>query len=386
MISSWMEVFLVMSELMTEGSVRLDNFNAWSALIKVVSASATLTGLGTILTFFVVFAYLHTIGTPELIGKALAAPSELWPLIIVSSIMLLFYLVMLLITTAAYASAVNLFRRTPDVQRLMAYYLLIPTLAGVVATVCSTLLKHSSSIAGLFVDSSIWVGVGMLALFFTPRFYALLEDAISGQGAEPPSRLQFLVHMLGIAVGVWVAAMSATFPMIGVLKATPWPSSSGGMNKFVFFSILVTFLGFIPAIAYYVSKGDRLIKMRNAAIGLMVMTVGTLAVIPSMLPTIVDQAAKLAGVKDTQVFSYMLKETYAAEDFDEAWGRVITTRTYPVVEGFILFSLGEVTLLCPKSIDGSSLSEWASVTGACVTMNSKMVVRMPTKGTFASAG
>ncbi|MFG0766838.1 hypothetical protein ACF8Q9_08185 [Pseudomonas sp. TYF_15] len=368
-----------MSETVDVSPAKSEKLDLWGLFGKIVSVSATLTGLGALATFSIIFTYLHTIGSPQLLGKALAAPSELWPLIVVSSIMLLFYLVILLITTAAYASAVNLFRQTPDVQRLMAYYLLIPTLAGVVATVCSTLLKQSSSIGGLFFDSSIWVGVGMLALFFTRRFYALLEGAISSGQAEPPSRLQFLGHMFGIAVGVWVAAMSATFPMIGVLKATPWPSNSGDMNKFVIFSILVTFLGFIPAIAYYVSKGDRLIKIRNAAIGLMVMTAGTLAIIPSMLPTVVDQAATIAGVKDTQVFSYLLKETYAAEDFDEAWGRVITTRNYPVVEGFILFSLGDVTLLCPKSIDGSSLSEWASVTGACVTMNSKMVVRMPVK-------
>jgi len=368
-----------MSERVDVSPAKSETLDLRGLLGKVVSASATLTGVGALVTFSIIFTYLHTIGSPQLLGKALTVPSELLPLIIVSSIMLLFYLIILLITTAAYATAVNLFKRTPDVQRRMAYYLLIPALAGVVATVSSALLKRNLSVGGLFFDSSVWVGVGMIVLWFTPKFNALLEGAISDGGTEPPSRFQFILHMLGIAVAVWVAAMTATFPTIGVIKASPWPSHSEGMGKLVFFSILITFLGFIPAVAYYVSKGDKLIKVRNAAIGLVVMAAGTLVIIPSMLLAVVDQAATLAGVKDTQVFSYMLKETYAAEDFDKAWGCVTTIRTYPVVEGFILFSLGDVTLLCPKSIEDSSLSEWASVTGACVTMNSKAVVRMPVK-------
>ncbi len=379
MISSWMEVFLVMSDIMTEVSARLDCFNVWSALVKVVSASATLTGFGAVLTFVVIFAYLHTIGTPELIGKALATPSELWPWIVVSSLLLLFYLVLLLLTTATYALAINLFKKTPIVQPAMAIYLLIPTLAGVIATVYSMLMSHNSSAFSVFVDSAVWVVVGMIVLFFMPKFNVALAGAISNGGVKAVHWLSYLKHASVLAMSSWFAAITATFPMLAAMSAPSVIYNAGGMTAVVFVSIFLTILGFVPAIAYYASEGGVLARVRNAFIGVLALVIATLVVVPSAVTTAVDQAAVLAGIKDERVFSYMLTETYAAEDFDARWGEVVTKRNYPVVEGFILFTLGGVTLLCPKILEGSNLSEWASKSGACLTMNSKMVVRMPLK-------
>ena len=368
-----------MSDLINVVPAKLDGFNIWSALVKLVSASVTLTGLGTLVTFFVIFAYLHAIGTPELIGKALEAPSELWPWIIVSSLLLLFYLVLLLLTTLTYALAINLFKKTPSVQPIMAIYLLIPTLAGVVATVYSTLESHNSSVVGVFVDSAVWVVVGMIVLFSMPKFNVSLGGAISNGGAKAVHRLSYLKHMWGLAMSTWFAAITATFPMLAVMSSPSVLYNAGSMTKVVWISILLTVFGFTPAIAYYVSKGAALTRVRNALIGVVALIIATLVIVSLAVPTAVDQAAVMAGIKDERVFSYMLTETYAAEDFDAGWGEVVTKRNYPVVEGFILFTLGGVTLLCPKILEGSNLSEWASKSGACLTMSSKMVKRMPLK-------
>lgn len=368
-----------MSDLMNVVPTKLHGFNVWGALVKLVSASVTLAGMGTLLTFVFIFAYLHTIGAPELIVKALAVPSELWPWIIFSSLLLVFYLVLLLLTTLTYALAINLFRKTPSVQPAMAIYLLIPTLAGVVATVYSTLESHNSSVVGVFFDSAVWVVVGMIVLSLMPRFNVSLGGAISNGGAKGVHRLSYLKHMSGLAMSTWFAAITATFPMLAVMSAPSVLYDAGSMTKAVWISISLTVFGFTPAIAYFVSKGAVLTRVRNALIGVVALIIATLVIVPSALPTTVDQAAVLAGIKDERVFSYMLTETYAAEDFDAQWGEVVTKRNYPVVEGLILFTLGGVTLLCPKILEGSNLSEWASKSGACLTMNSKMVKRMPLK-------
>lgn len=370
---------LVMSDLMTVVSAKDNGFDFWGALLKLVSASATLTGVGALVTFVVIFAYLHTIGTPELIGKALAAPSELWPWVIVSSLLLLFYLVLLLLTTATYALAINLFKKTPSVQPAMAIYLLIPTLAGVVATVYSTLMIRNSSAVSVFVDSAVWVGVGMIVLILLPKFTVSLAGAISNGSAKAVHLFSYLKYISGLAMSTWFAAITATFPMLAVMSVPSVLHKEGGMIKIVLISIFLTVLGFIPAVAYYVSGGGALTRVRNAFIGVVVLIIATLVIVPSAVPTAVDQAAVLAGIKDERVFSYMLMEAYATEDFDARWGEVVTKRNYPVVEALILFTLGGVTLLCPKDFKGSELSEWASKSVACLTMNSKMVVRMPLK-------
>lgn len=376
-----MEVNLVMSDLKSGVPTSLQGINVWRALGSLVSASATVTAVGALAAFVVIFAYLHEIGSPELIGKALAAPSEVWPWVVVSSLLLVSYLLLLLLTTASYAVAVNLFKKTPDVQRAMAGYLLIPTLAGVVATVCSTLLTHNTSVVPVFVDSAVWVVIGMLVLFFIPKFTVLLDKAISGDKAVHCFGVIHLKHMSALAMATWVAAIAATFPMLAVLSTPSLFYSQGGVSKAVFISIFITILGFVPAIAFYVSRGETFVRVRNAFFGVVALIIGTLVIVPSAVPAAVDQAAVLAGIKDVRVFPYMLKETYAAEDFDRSWGNVVTKRNYPVVEGLVLFTLGGVTLLCPKSLESTDLSRWASKSGACLTMNNKMVKRMPLKQT-----
>lgn len=368
-----------MSNLINVIPEKVERFDVWSALVKLVSASVTLTGLGTLITFVLIFAYLHTIGTPELMVKALAAPSELWPWIIVSSLLLLFYLMLLLLTTLTYALAIHLFKKTPSVQSAMAIYLLIPTLAGVVATVYSTLERHNSSVVGVFIDCAVWVVVGMIVLFLMPKFNVSLGGAISNEDAKAVHRLSYLKHMSGLAMSTWIAAITATFPMLAVMSAPSVLYNAGSMTRIVWISILLTVLGFTPAIAYYVSKGAVITRVRNALIGVVALIIATLVIVPTAVPTAVDQAAVLAGIKDERVFSYMLTETYAVEDFDARWGDVVTKRNYPVVEGLILFTLGGVTLLCPKTLEGSDLSEWASKSGSCLTLSSDMVKRMPLK-------
>lgn len=368
-----------MSESLSIENIVTRKFDFWGFFGRFFSASATLAGVGALAAFSVLFTYLHAIGSPELIGRALTSPSALWPWILISSLLLLFYVVVLLITTAAYASALNVFKETPDVQPAMAGYLFVPAFAGVVAAVCSTMLNRNLSVSGMFIDSAVWVAVGMIVLFLTSNLSASLRKAILAEKADVPSKLQYAKHIFALVGGAWVAALTATIPMLGVLSTTSLLADPGGMKKLVLISIFITALGFVPAIAFYVSKGRRLIRARNALVGVLILIIGTLIVIPSIVPATVDRAASLAGIKDVRVFHYMLKETYATEDFDGRWGRVVETRNHPVVEGFVLFTLGDVTLLCPKALKDTSLSEWASESGACLTMSSKMVIRMPMK-------
>ncbi|NWB47922.1 hypothetical protein [Pseudomonas gingeri] len=94
---------------------------------------------------------------------------------------------------------------------------------------------------------------------------------------------------------------------------------------------------------------------------------------------IVYRAANLIGIQDLRVSSYMIRDTYAAKDFDSRWGSVETVRDYPVVEGFELFALGDIVLLCPKSLASTSFSDWPSKSHACLPLDAKSLKLMPDK-------
>lgn len=353
---------------------------AKTLLGRFVATGAALTTIGSLTTFGVLFTYLHTIGSPELIGAALNSATALLPWILIASLILALYLSALMITSVSYASALALFNRAPSDQPYIAGILVLPTLAGVIAMVTSTLLGQRTDVFDVMAISAGIVSLAMLLMFLSPQFRKAVKNTSC---IEDGSRSATLINQVRVGVlltvALWGTALSATAPMLWVINTTSWPSGQYGVYKLVIISVVITALGLFPAAAFYIWKGEPLVRARNALGGMVVLAVGVLFLLPATVPVAVDHAAELIGIKDLRVSPYMLKDSYATEDFDARWGQVVTVRGYPVVEGFVLFALGDMMLLCPKTLAATKLSDWPSVTHACLVEDKKAVKRMPLK-------
>ncbi|MGV8917284.1 MAG: hypothetical protein ACOH2R_05730 [Pseudomonas sp.] len=345
-----------------------------------VTTGAALTTIGSLTTFGVLFTYLHAIGSPELFGEAFSSAIALLPWILIASLILALCLAALMITSASYASVLALFNRAPDDQPYMAGILVLPTLAGVIAMVTSTMLGQRIGVLSVMAISAVAVFFAMLLMFLIPRFAKAVKNAshmeLGSSSAALTSQVRAGILLTG---ALWSTALSATAPMFGVLSITSWPSGQSGAYKLIIVSVVITMLGLVPAMAFYLWKGRPLVRARNAIGGMVVLAAGALFLLPASVPVAVDYAAELIGIKDLRVSPYMLKDTYAAEDFDAGWGKVKTVRGYPVVEGFVLFTLGDIMLLCPKTLARTKLSDWPSVTHACLEVDKKVIKRMPPK-------
>jgi hypothetical protein len=150
--------------------------------------------------------------------------------------------------------------------------------------------------------------------------------------------------------------------------------------------VITSAFGLLPAVAFYLGKDGLWSRARYTLGGVVLVIAGALYFAPATIPMIVDSAAELIGIKSLKVSPFMIKDTYAAEDFDSQWGEVSTRRSYPVVEAFPLFTLGDLLLLCPKLLAPTDLENWPSVTHACLIVDAKTTKKMPEKTATGSKG
>lgn len=133
---------------------------------RPIVVGTVLTGLGSILTFCVIFTYLHAIGYPVLLGAALGTTTALIPWIVIATLAL--YFADLMATSAFYASALAFFNRTLGIQPYMAIMLALPALAGITTMVTSIILGQHPSAFVAVSTSGITVPI---SLRFHPRVY-----------------------------------------------------------------------------------------------------------------------------------------------------------------------------------------------------------------------
>lgn len=188
-----------------------------------------------------------------------------------------------------------------------------------------------------------------------------------------------MTKFVGLVGAIWGTALSAMFPMYGLLSTYVWPSDHFEVYKLVAMSVFITWLGLLPAAAFYICKDKPWTRARNALGGVVMVVATALFFAPATVPAVVNRAAKMIGIQDLQVSAYMIKDTYATEDFDKRWGNVKTIRGYPVVEAFALFSLGDLLLLCPQSLAHTDLQDWPSEIPACIVLDGKTTKPMPDK-------
>jgi hypothetical protein len=354
---------------------------------QLVTASAVLTGLGFILTFCILFSYLHTIGYPSLMSSALDNTAALLPWILIAVLLLTLYLASLMVTSAFFAAALVPFKKTSNVQSFMALALILPSLAGITAMVYSVIIRQRSGVIDVMALSAAAVIIAMLVMLLIPKFRAAIRGVANKE--DPPVRnamANWLTTIVGLVGTIWGTALSAMFPMLLLIKTYPWPKNSYELYKFACICVITSAFGLLPAVAFYLGKDGLWSRARYTLGGVVLVIAGALYFAPATIPMIVDSAAELIGIKSLKVSPFMIKDTYAAEDFDSQWGEVSTRRSYPVVEAFPLFTLGDLLLLCPKLLAPTDLENWPSVTHACLIVDAKTTKKMPEKTATGSKG
>lgn len=348
---------------------------------RPIAVGTVLTGLGSILTFCVLFTYLHAIGYPVLLGAALGTTTALIPWIVIATLTLALYFAGLMATSAFYASALAFFNRTPGIQPYMAIMLVLPALAGITTMVTSIILGQHRSAFFALSTSGITVTAALLAMLLIPRFKAAIDGCARQEGdSVPATEATWVAKFVGLAGAIWGSAISAMFPMFLLINSYPWPTDRFGLYRFAGICIVTAVLGLLPAAAFYIWKDKQTTRTRHTIGGMVLAISGALFFAPATIPMVVDSAASMIGIKDLQVASYMVKDTtYAVEDFDSQWGKPQALRGFPVVEAFALFRLGDLLLLCPQSLSGTKLVEWPSLSKACLVLDAKLIKRMPMK-------
>jgi hypothetical protein len=66
-------------------------------------------------------------------------------------------------------------------------------------------------------------------------------------------------------------------------------------------------------------------------------------------------------------------------------GCVITLRRHPVVEGFPLFTVGSLIVLCPTKLASTKLQDWPEFAQDCLVTDTRTAKRMPMKTAARSA-
>lgn len=345
-----------------------------------VAISAALAALGSLFTFFLLFTYLHAIGHPALLGPALGATTALIPWIIIVGLMFVLYLAGLTATSAVYSSVLALFNRHPRVQRYMAVMLFLPACSGMIAMVACIIFWQRADEVSTMIIAAASVAIAMILMLLITDVRNGVKTAVGWEKAAPRwSKVLATMRFTALPFGLWSTALSATLPMWILISTFAWPSDQYGLYKFAGACLITSGLGLVPAAAYYLWRDSLWERARNVTLGVVLVTGAALVFAPATVPMIVDRAAAMTGIKDLQVSSYMIKDTYAAEDFDSQWGKVDTLRGHPVVKGFALFSLGTVLLLCPGSLAATDFSEWPIVTDACLVLDAQTTKRMPKK-------
>lgn len=356
--------------------------------VKIVMAQwgpigLSLTALSTALSFGVLFIYLDMIGYSKLLVPALGTKTALIPWIIIAAGTLAVYLGGLLIASGFYASTLRLFNREPSVQPYMALMLMLPALTGITALIVVILIGQRTGPVTATLVSALIVFVTIALMCSLPRFRHAIQLAAKPavDDLTTDTWLKRATRIGGVAGGIWGAALSAVFPMLLLISTYVWPDNRINLYKLVFGSVAIATLGLIPAAAFYLSKDGLWLRARNAMVGILLLFAAVQFFAPATVPAAVDSAAKVMGVQDRHVYSYMIKDTYGAEDFDARWGDVRTVRGFPVVEAFTLFSLGDLLLLCPQTLATTKRQDWPSVSRACLLVDGKTTRPMPEKKT-----
>ncbi|MEM6160247.1 hypothetical protein AAH446_06785 [Erwinia sp. P6884] len=152
-----------------------------------------------------------------------------------------------------------------------------------------------------------------------------------------------------------LVSCSFVFPLGLIMKTLKFPDGTGNLKEAIWLFSLTSLIIILTLIPLMVFSGLRagLLKRLTA---FFFSTLITLALTSSLLPVIpamiINMTMKLSGVMDLTMYCYAVPaEKYPAEMFaGKRWGYSESKdKKFHIFEGVNLFTLGNVSLICPKN-------------------------------------
>lgn len=344
-----------------------------------VVVSVTLSAAGALFGFVILSTYLNAIGLPDLFPSALDTKTALVPWMILVALLLIFYMFILTMNSGIFASGVGLFSKQPYAQTTLVRALALPVFVGITLQMSGIVWEFNMLIT--FLGSVIGEMAVLGALMSQKKFSAAIHVA-GFMTAKPEMGAKWQAKfgaLFPLSMVVFGTVVTAVLPVQVALSTYPTPTDFESTLILNIKAIAVSLLALVPAFTFFAFGKNLLIKMRNTLAVLIVMTAAMLTLAPSTFPAMVYQTAYLMGLRDTTVNAYLITDTYSSEDFDAGWGHVTAVKDRPIVNGFPLFKLGDLLILCPANLAKVKLNEWPKKSQACLVTDTKTAKRLPEK-------
>ena len=350
----------------------LEHWGAFTVTLSVIGA-----GIG-VLTLYI---FTSAIGRVDLFMMAIDAKSALavWVLIVV--LIGTFYLASLSMTTWFYGMAVSLFENIPDKLGMVALWLLLPIWVGFGAFIMlvfygSNYFRVDVSLVLVCVVTASVYGL----LFLGKGFRKLFRDSSAGMGRAK----RFFALAFQCFIVCFTVVLSA-IPASIILKSYVGEDGSDAVGFVAVLTFFTLALSLVPAFVFYASKGEAYMRAIYGSIVALLLLSLFFLFSRGAMSTVTYAAARSLQVKQDVPARFVLADDVSLSDFDNLqWRTRLHGGKRVEVQGFSLFSFGDVLLLCPGDYINLGLHDLSKFSMNCfLTQNSK-VVRMPQRPSYGS--
>ncbi len=368
-----------------EKKTAINVYQDFNEILKLVAEKWVLIGgigalISAVVSYGVLMTYSLAIGRIDLLPLLFDKKfSALLPWMGLVAFLLIVYMAVMFVATAFYSLSVSLFNEAPNLRPAVARIFFWHAVAGSLLFVGFAFkrpdMNHWLVAIVIVFCMAVMVGVSMRSkkLRVALKFVSLFNN-LKARGVW--------WHQVGVFVFAYsilmLAIFSVAYPMSVFLKSYTGKDTPEAIESLMGISMIAVVLLFLPALIFFVSKKHVVIRAFLTSSSALIITLVVVAICPGVSSTLVYKAAEMVGVREMSSFKYRLLKNFEIKDFDKAtWGDVDGSPDLPVVTAFPLFSLGDVLLLCPSSLNSTRLGGWPDHSHACILTQGSDVVKLP---------
>ncbi|WAC45216.1 hypothetical protein OU997_03205 [Pseudomonas sp. SL4(2022)] len=336
--------------------------------------TVTLSFFGVGVGILSLYVYTRAIGRIDLFMPATDAKSALAIWLLLVLLTMAAYLITLTVTTWLYGISVSQFDKIRRKHNQVACWLLIPLLIGfgtfiLMAFFSSELFKTPIAVSIIAVTTVL----GLLMLLGFRRFRILIAlntcRAITWQQA---------LFLLWLAVTLVFTVISAAISTSLILTSYVGDDTQEAIRFVAKFSMGTLVLSLIPTFVFYTAKGDIYRRVAYGCSALVILFLIFLLLAPGAMTSITFAAAGNLEIRQNTTANFILDDQIELDDLDNLQWR---TRLHPsnkvAIQGFQLFSFGDVLLLCPSDLLELKPHELPHYTRLCLMTRNSRVNRKP---------
>ncbi|MCK9798799.1 hypothetical protein M1B34_13970 [Pseudomonas sp. MAFF 302030] len=347
----------------------------WTQIGTLIGLSAA--GLG----MLSLYMYTRAIGRTDLFMDAIDAKSALLVWLFMVLVMMGIFLILLCVTTVLFGLATSLFHRTADRTKDVVVWLALPVLVG-----------FSSIVVAIYYASGSdwWLIIGLLMIFPVSCWGVLSRQAFqqviaanleTPTGSAPRDRVSFLLSLLACLLGTVIAAL---FPTMLAMNAYVNEVSNDSAHPIASLSLLTLVLTLLPVVVFHHKAGSVYKRALYAVLCVILIAVVFLLMLPGAMSQITTKAAGGLDIRQSVVERFVLRDDIELLDLDPlVWNTRLMSQNHLEIQGFQLFSFGDVLLICPQGLRQLPLNQMHSYTQQCIKTRNSAVTRKPTKWPYA---